>query len=162
MIKNEQQMGITASKLESLRSSLTRLQIKHPRRADFDFFTETTQRQIARMEREVELYELAKLGDVDGLVTLWNQTSAQPTPDSMTIGDLIALTRVARGFTQQELACRLGVEQAHVARYERHDYSGYSMETLTKILTALGLRLALLQASQDQPDPPRISRPKAA
>ena len=59
------------------------------------------------------------------------------------LGDFLALLRVARGMRQEDLAKTLGIEQAHVARYERHDYTGYSLDNLDRLLGALGVRLTL-------------------
>ena len=44
---------------------------------------------------------------------------------------------------QEDLAKTLGIEQAHVARYEHHDYTGYSLDSLDRVLRALGVRLTL-------------------
>ena len=63
--------------------------------------------------------------------------------NDLALGDFLALLRVARGMRQEDLAKTLGIEQAHVARYERHDYTSYSLDSLDRILRALGVRLTL-------------------
>lgn len=144
MIKNEQQAKITESKLAAHRERMARLRTKYPRKADFEFYSEATQDQIEQMERELEYYELAKGGDVGRLIRLWNERgSVQGGKGLLRLGDLIALLRVARGWTQEQLAERLGLDQAHVARYERSDYAGYSVDVLDRIFRVLGAKLTL-------------------
>lgn len=47
------------------------------------------------------------------------------------------------GLTQQELAQRLGVSQAQVARIERRGYQGYTLRTLQRYVEALGGQFTL-------------------
>ncbi len=46
--------------------------------------------------------------------------------------------RQAAGLTQQELAKRLGVSQAQVARIEKRGYEAYALKTLRRYVQALG------------------------
>jgi hypothetical protein len=145
MIKNEQQARITERKLAAHRERLARLRSKYLRDADFEFFSAATREQIEQMEQELAYYSLAKQGNVGRLIELWNERgSVQPGgKGSLRLGDLIALLRVARGLTQEQLAQQLGLDQAHVARYERGDYAGYSVDVLDRIFRALGAKLTL-------------------
>lgn len=54
--------------------------------------------------------------------------------------------RHAAGLTQVELAKRLGVSQAQVARIERAGYDAYTLTTLRRYVQALGrsLEIAIL------------------
>lgn len=49
--------------------------------------------------------------------------------------------RQAAGLTQVELASRLGVSQAQVARIEKSGYDSYTLNTLRRYVQALGKRL---------------------
>jgi transcriptional regulator with XRE-family HTH domain len=51
--------------------------------------------------------------------------------------------RQAAGLTQQELARRLGVSQAQVARIEKRGYDAYTLTTLRRYVQALGDDFAL-------------------
>jgi DNA-directed RNA polymerase specialized sigma subunit len=51
--------------------------------------------------------------------------------------------RHAAGLTQQEVAARMGVSQAQVARIERRGYESYTLRTLERYLAALGDRFTL-------------------
>ena len=46
--------------------------------------------------------------------------------------------RRAAGLTQKQLAERLGISQAQVARIEKEDYDSYTLNTLRKYVAALG------------------------
>lgn len=46
--------------------------------------------------------------------------------------------RQAAGLTQQEVARRLGVSQARVARIEKRGYDAYTLNTLRRYVKALG------------------------
>ncbi len=46
--------------------------------------------------------------------------------------------RRAAGLTQQEMAERLGVSQAQVARIEKRGYDAYTLNTLRRYVLALG------------------------
>jgi DNA-binding XRE family transcriptional regulator len=46
--------------------------------------------------------------------------------------------RQAAGLTQQEMAERLGVSQAQVARIEKRGYDAYTLNTLRRYVEALG------------------------
>jgi DNA-binding XRE family transcriptional regulator len=46
--------------------------------------------------------------------------------------------RQAAGLTQQQLAERLGVSQAQVARIEKRGYDAYTLNTLRRYVKALG------------------------
>ena len=145
MIKNEQQFRITKGKLADMSARLDRIRAKYPKQTDFRFYSETTRNQVEQMQRELDWYALAKEGDVDKLIALWNERgSLHPkSKDDLALGDFLALLRVARGMRQEDLAKTLGIEQAHVARYEHHDYTGYSLDSLDRVLKALGVRLTL-------------------
>jgi DNA-binding XRE family transcriptional regulator len=66
--------------------------------------------------------------------------------------------RQAAGLTQAELAKRLGVSQAQVARIEKRGYDAYTLNTLRRYVQALGegfsLEVTIRQAiSHSQADP---------
>ncbi|HLG73979.1 MAG TPA: XRE family transcriptional regulator [Chloroflexota bacterium] len=55
----------------------------------------------------------------------------------------LAEARQASGLTQVELAKRLGVSQAQVARIEKRGYDAYTLNTLRRYVQALGEGFAL-------------------
>lgn len=62
----------------------------------------------------------------------------------MTLGDDIRQDRIARGWSQVELAERSGVSRPTIARVERGD--DVSTATVGKITAALGLDVVLRRA----------------
>ena len=145
MIKNDQQMKITEQKLAGMKTQLEAMKKKYPKRDEFQFYSETTQRHVEDMKRELHYYRLAKRGAADALLKIWNTKGAIHPVDktSLSLGDFISLMRVARRLTQDQLAATMGLDQAHIARYERSDYTGYTIDTLDRIFHALQLRLTL-------------------
>jgi len=51
--------------------------------------------------------------------------------------------RLAAGLTQQQMAERLGVSQAQVARIEKRGYNAYTLNTLRRYVAALGKGFSL-------------------
>lgn len=62
--------------------------------------------------------------------------------------------RQTAGLTQAELAERLGVSQAQVARIEKRDYESCTLNTLRRYVAALGEGFAL-KVTVQQPRLPR-------
>jgi len=70
--------------------------------------------------------------------------------------------RMSAGLTQQELAKRLGVSQAQVARIEKRGYGAYTLNTLRCYVDALGEGFQLeVKVRQPEPaiQPPAIPHP---
>ena len=65
--------------------------------------------------------------------------------------------RQAAGFTQQQVAERMGVSQAQVARIEQCGYDAYTLRTLRRYLNALGeefvLDVAVMKEQHAIPQP---------
>lgn len=71
--------------------------------------------------------------------------------------------RQAARLTQAELAERLGVSQAQVARIEKRGYDAYTLNTLRRYVQALGQDFSLEVQIHHAPQPPRrASRATAA
>jgi len=56
------------------------------------------------------------------------------------IASVIQKQRKAKGYTQQELACKLGVSQVMVSRWENGE-ENFTIATLAKISMVLGMEL---------------------
>jgi DNA-binding XRE family transcriptional regulator len=69
---------------------------------------------------------------------------------------LVEARRTA-GLTQQEMAERLGVSQAQVARIEKRGYDTYTLNTLRRYISALGegfsLEITIHTPEEDTPSP---------
>jgi predicted XRE-type DNA-binding protein len=61
--------------------------------------------------------------------------------------------RQAAGLTQQQVAERMGVSQAQVARIEKAGYDAYTLRTLRRYLDALGDEFTLEVAVRSREEP---------
>lgn len=70
--------------------------------------------------------------------------------------------RQASGLTQAEVAARLGVSQAQVARIEKRGYDAYTLTTLRRYVEALGdefsLEVTVHRAARDEARTPTPAR----
>ncbi len=145
MIKNDRQLAVTKTRLRELQSQLAHLRQQYSDATDFDFYSEATRDTIDAMKREIRDYALVKTSSIERILKLWDKRgSVHPqSKTDLSVGELIAMLRLARGLTQEQLAQRLGIQQAHVARYEQRGYTGYTLETLSNIFGELGAKLAI-------------------
>ncbi len=84
-----------------------------------------------QLKEELELYERMKRGD---LGTLNSLTS---------IGYWLIGLRIAKGWSQKELAEALGVSEAQVSRDETNDYHGITVDRAQRILEVMGLQFRM-------------------
>lgn len=84
-----------------------------------------------QLKEEVEAYERLKRGDFG---TLYNLNS---------IGRWLIGLRIAKGWTQTELARRLEVTQAQVSKDENNEYHGISVERAQKILEVFQTKIRI-------------------
>lgn len=80
----------------------------------------------AQLEDEVRWYERVRRRDFGVLENL------------SALGTTLIALRIANGFSQKELADRLGVSEAQVSRDERNEYHGITIERAQKVLDAMG------------------------
>jgi ribosome-binding protein aMBF1 (putative translation factor) len=59
------------------------------------------------------------------------------------LADQIAELREKRGWTQADLARKVGTTQSGIARLENPNYRNYSLKTLEKVAQALGAKLVV-------------------
>lgn len=85
-----------------------------------------------KMLSEVKEYERYKSGEFD------------MTCPFEKIGKQLIAFRIFRGFSQAELAKKLGVTQPQISRDERNEYSGASMEKIRQVLDALDIQLQMI------------------
>lgn len=61
----------------------------------------------------------------------------------LAVGIEIARLRHEAGLSQSQLAQRAGMHKQNVARLERPDYRGYTLDTLQRVANALGKQLRI-------------------
>jgi HTH-type transcriptional regulator / antitoxin HigA len=80
-----------------------------------------------QLKDEIGQYERIKEGDLSGFKTLRD------------VGPLLIAARLARGFSQRDLAEILDVQEAQLSRYEMDEYQGISLERAAQILELLSV-----------------------
>lgn len=82
-----------------------------------------------QLAEEIESYEKLKRGEFDPLINLRG------------LGYSLIALRISLGISQRELASALGVHESQVSRDERNEYHGITVERVTRVLEALGVRM---------------------
>lgn len=80
-----------------------------------------------QLEEEVLAYENMRRGDLGTLGSLES------------VGRWLIGARIARGWSQKELAQRLGVSEAQVSRDERNEYHGVTVDRAQRTLEVMGV-----------------------
>ena len=84
---------------------------------------------LPQLKEDVAEYECLKRGEIGELT------------DLRQLGRLLIKLRIARGFTQRQLAERLRVHESLVSRDERNEYHGITSERAARILEAMGAQI---------------------
>jgi DNA-binding Xre family transcriptional regulator len=92
---------------------------------------------IDQLTREIQEYEALRSGQMPKIPEL---------TDLSQIGPYLAKVRIARGFTQQQLAERLGLSQQALSKLEEMEYQTITIQRLQNILDILELQPTLTLA----------------
>ncbi len=117
----EEQKRIAAQKAELKKAGLTADEIKRVLDPIRSFHLQ--------LEDDVQRYERLRRGEFEELQNLRG------------LGPLLISLRIARGFSQRQLAERLEVHESQVSRDERNEYHGITLERAARILDTLGVEL---------------------
>jgi HTH-type transcriptional regulator/antitoxin HigA len=82
----------------------------------------------------------AELDDYDELRT--GNRSTFDAPSLEELATVLVKARIARGWTQRQLAEALGMAEQQIQRYEANDYRSTSLARLCDIANALGVTIA--------------------
>jgi ribosome-binding protein aMBF1 (putative translation factor) len=142
VIKNQHQYRVTKAQLKRLEEALERARAAdtNARRALDGAVIAGLEAQIAELEEEMEEYDSLKDRDVLVVGTL------QELPQVLIKG------RIARGWTQEQLARKLRLKAQQIQRYESTDYRTVSFGRLLDIAAALNIELERCETRlADQP-----------
>ena len=128
----EEQKRIAAQKAELKKAGLTADEIKRVLDPIRSFHLQ--------LEDDVQRYERLRRGEFEELQNLRG------------LGPLLISLRIARGFSQRQLAERLEVHESQVSRDERNEYHGITLERAARILDALGVELRSTVELSARPD----------
>jgi ribosome-binding protein aMBF1 (putative translation factor) len=134
MIKNERQYRITKAQAKKFRKAVQDFtkspqRVVHPvlRKAQVD----ALRSQLTDLQRELTAYERLKSGK-QKVIALG---SLEQLPQTL------IQARIAGGLSQEELAAKLGLKPQHVQRYVATEYQSASLERVTEVARALGVKL---------------------
>lgn len=135
MIKNDRQYRLTKNQLEEFKASLD-LFDKSPQPTTLDpkfveAYRSSLLDQVEELQFEIQEYEDLSAGKLKHFVI--DSFDDLPT--------FLIRARIARGFTQKQLAEKLEAKEQQVQRWEANDYAGASIETLKHIVEALGVEV---------------------
>ena|SRR5437867_1452419 len=135
MIKNERQYRITQARAEEFRRALAQSEQErgtgklHPKlqRAQGD----ALRSQLQTLERELREYDELRSGRQKVLT----YASFDELPKAL------IQARIARGWTQKDLADRLGLDEQKIQDYEATDYQRASLARIKENVRALGIEI---------------------
>jgi ribosome-binding protein aMBF1 (putative translation factor) len=138
MILNERQYAITKAQIRKFELALMKVQESEiPKDLNGQLrrqnHLDALESQLEEMHEEVEEYEKLKAGKIDNLAL----ESYSRLPEAL------IQARIIRGWTQEQLAERLGVKAQQVQRDEANLYAGASFSKLLEIQKALNIEVKL-------------------
>ena len=133
VITNEVQYRATTAHLERFEQAAANIEARPGKRTKLDRLVLDAVRAQADDLR-------LELADFDQL-----RSGTLSTFDAASLGELsmvLVKARIARGWTQRQLAEALGMAEQQIQRYEAHDYRSTSLARLCDIANALGVTVA--------------------
>lgn len=131
MLRNELEYRNSKRQIEELRSELDkrRLIVERDVSQSTNAVSDALKMKIGDIESEIEEYEALREGRIPAL----NIDSFDD------IGKLVTKARIARGWSQADLAEALDMEPQQVQRYERNDWQKISLWRLQEVVEAINL-----------------------
>ncbi len=136
LIKSDRQLAITRRTLGELEAAVKKLRAKYKGQA-LRLFTSGPLGMIEQLEGEVREYQWLKKATPAQVMKQYALVRIED------IGPFLARLRIASGFTQEELARRMGSKQPDIARLEDTDYQGYTASTLKAVAKVLGVEILI-------------------
>jgi HTH-type transcriptional regulator/antitoxin HigA len=133
VIKNEHQYHVTQREIERFEDALAALESRPEDRRSPPALRKARatalRGQIETLRAEAEEYADLRSG----------RRKPRP-PESFTdVARFLIQTRIARGWTQQELAAHCGLKEQQIQRYEANDYEQASLGRIIELAHALGV-----------------------
>jgi len=138
MITNERQYRITRAQIQKFRSAAASRDELELVRSGVDpliaaAHKEGLKQQLAELEAAAARYEALSTGAVENLVAA----------SFREVGERLIEARIGRGYSQKELADRLGLKEQQIQRYEQERYAGASANRLAEVSEALEISLTV-------------------
>lgn len=137
MITNERQYRITSAQLEKFRKAIDDFDIK-------SVIKQTKSKVLAKVELDalrseyenlsMQLHEYETLKS--GTVEILKASNLEELPS------ILIRARIAKGFSQRQLADAIGLKEQQIQRYEAEEYASANLRRLADIANALGLNIS--------------------
>ena len=137
MITNERQYRITSAQLEKLKVAVSNFDIKAAMERTKSKILAKAELDALRSECEnltlqLQEYETLKSGGVEIL----KESTLEELPK------ILIKARIAKGWSQRQLADTLGLKEQQIQRYEAEEYASANLPRLTEVANALGLNIS--------------------
>ena len=129
MITNEVQYRATRAHLAKFEEAALNLAARQGRSKLAQLELDAVRAQADDLRTEIEEYELLRSGGVSSF-------AANSLED---LAVLLVKARIARGWTQRQLADALGIAEQQVQRYESTGYRAASLARICDVAAALGV-----------------------
>jgi HTH-type transcriptional regulator/antitoxin HigA len=152
-VRNERQRRITQARAQAFEAALAELAADPPDvdprlvEALADGYREAARRLTAKLDE----YDALRRGDRQSV----------PLREVASLGDALVAGRIARNWTQADLAEALGIPPQQVQRYEATGYRRASLRRVGDVASVLGIRLdgAAVLAAHGTEAPEHLSQP---
>ncbi len=130
MIQNEREYKISKAEAQKFRQAIVQLEQQSTEDWKIELQKNAMQSSLEELEQEILEY---------------NQLKNSPTPIALTLSsfeqipDALIQARIAKGWTQAELASRMGVKPQQVQNDEITHYQSANFARLTRVAKVLGM-----------------------
>jgi len=137
MITNERQYRITKAQIEKFKTAIGSFDIKAATKQMKSEVLAKAELAALRSEYEklfsqLHEYETLKSGTVEVL----KASTLEDLPS------ILIRARIAKGFSQRQLAEAIGLKEQQIQRYEAEEYASANLQRLAKVANALGLNIS--------------------
>ena len=132
MIKNERQYRITKTQIAKFEAALKAAAARGDMASQLQKLeADALRSQLEELRQELKRYEALRAGSSVPI----RLDSFEQLPRAL------VQARIAAGFSQKELAERLGLKEQQIQRYEATEYASASLERIKEVLKALGVNI---------------------
>jgi len=156
MIRNEREYRITKAQADKFRVAIEQASTSppaknvHPKLHTLSI--DAMRVQLEDLDRQLHAYDELKGGKTKGKLRGRLEE----------LGDLLVQARIARGWTQRELAEKLGLHMQKVQQYEATSYASASLTRILDVWRVLGADLTVEGKLVALPDMAAFTRKKVA
>lgn len=146
MITNERQYRITKTQIEKFKAAIDAFDIKAATeqtkskvlaKAEF----EALKSEFEILSKQLHEYETLKSGTVEVL----KASTLEDLPS------ILIRARIAKGFSQRQLAETIGLKEQQIQRYEAEEYASANLQRLAEVANALGLNISEIAKFKAEP-----------